>query len=237
VLRALSVITPDTLGSVTRTVGLSKATTHRVLGALSHEGFVMQDQATGLYSLGPETLKLANLAAQSFGGLAMVARPAMRELWKTSGETVVIQIRLGAEVICIGELASTQAVHYVLSGEGVAPIYVGSAGKTLLAFTEHDVLDIILQEPLTLPASGEPVDIRALRKELKRIELQGWAASRGERTAGGSGISAPIFERSGSVIAALSIIGPTQRLEPRFKELQPTLVSAASWVTTAMSRL
>ena len=48
---------------------------------------------------------------------------------------------------------------------------------------------------------------------MDKIRRQGYAVSYGEWILDASGVAAPIFDRNGEVLAALTISGPTQRFQ------------------------
>ena len=50
-----------------------------------------------------------------------------------------------------------------------------------------------------------------LNEEIVKIKKQGYADSHGEWILEASGVACPIFDRTGVVIAALTISGPSQR--------------------------
>ena len=75
---------------------------------------------------------------------------------------------------------------------------------------------------------------KRLREELTHIRAEGFAVSRGERRREVSGVSAPVFDHRGEVVAAVGISGPSER----FTELElPVLEDAACRAAKEISRL
>lgn len=63
---------------------------------------------------------------------------------------------------------------------------------------------------------------------LEKIREHGYAPGYKEREPGASAVSAPIFDRTGKLAAALSVSGPVSRLTlQRLEEYGPVLVEAA----------
>ena len=70
--------------------------------------------------------------------------------------------------------------------------------------------------------------VRRLREWIDEAAAQGFAESHGEREDGLSAVAAPILGRSGSVIAALGLSGPTVRFtEARVAEFAADLKQIA----------
>ena len=56
-----------------------------------------------------------------------------------------------------------------------------------------------------------PDHVKHLQEWIDEAAVRGFAVSHGEREEGISAVAAPVLGRSGSVVAALSLSGPTQR--------------------------
>lgn len=233
IARALDILTvltggPESLGEVALSTNLTKGTVHRILATLAYREFVLQDQESGLYMLGPGMLKVIDGATRGFGGLGLIARPTMRELQDLTGETVALHVRLGDRRICIDELPSRQPVRYISGVGETAPVNSGSAGKVLLAFMPDDSLEeLLLHAQLEAVTDATVVDATALRQQLDDVRARGWAESRGERVEGAVATSAPILGPDGYAVAALSVLGPVARLEPELDSIRTPLLKAA----------
>jgi DNA-binding IclR family transcriptional regulator len=222
------------LSSLVQAVGLSKGTVHRLLAALGHQGLVMHDPDSGLYLLGPGMLRVADTATQGFGGLGLVARPFMSDLWRSTGETIAMHIRIASERICISELPSNQSMRFICGVGEAVPVHSGSAGKILLAFADPQVQQRLLHGArLDALTDTTIVDPRELELELEKVRTQGWAESHGERISGAIGVSAPVFDFSGAIVASLSVLAPAQRLEGRIDEVRTPLVQTADAISEA----
>jgi DNA-binding IclR family transcriptional regulator len=223
---------PLSLSELARETRLSKGTVHRLLSALAHQGYVMQDPVSGSYMLGPALLKIANIALEAFSGVGVIARPAMTQLWRESGETITLHVRLGYERICLAEIPSSHPMRFISGvGESV-PIHSGSAGKVLLAFADPETQELLIRRtPLKMITKATITDPVVLERELHEVRMAGWAVSWGERIAGAVGISAPIFDATGTILASLSVLGPEQRVSQQLDASRKLHVEA----TTALS--
>ena len=79
------------------------------------------------------------------------------------------------------------------------------------------------------------MDRDALRRELERVRERGYATIVDELGPGLAAVASPVFERDGSVIAALSVSGATLRLAPhRLQILGLVCVEQASEVSARL---
>jgi DNA-binding IclR family transcriptional regulator len=92
------------------------------------------------------------------------------------------------------------------------PLHVGASGKVILAFTEADERERIL-DGLSYEAFTSATISRRERlvEELTLVRQRGWAMSMGERIPGAAGVSVPVRGASGLVLS-LSLLGPAERL-------------------------
>ena len=221
---------PQTLGRLAERTDLSKATVHRLLASLGHGQLAIQDPSTGDYLLGPGCFVIADAVMRGLGGLGVLARPVLERLRDTTGETVTMHVRAGSQRLCVEELVSLQSVRYTAGVGTATPIHVGSAGKLLLAYTNKDERTDLLDHSTLDPITGATITDRAeLEAEVEEVRRLGYAESHGERVVGASAISAPILSSDGTILAALSILGPDGRLtQERVDEFRPAVLAAAS---------
>ena len=198
----------DRISDISKRIGLSKSTVHRLLKSLEKSGFTIQDSLTHRYHLGPLILNLSSKPIIAHQHLVMCAIEEMRRLRDLSRETVVLHIRVGMERICLEELQSLEDIKYT-AGKGVtAPVYTGSAGKVLLAELEDDELHLLLNHLKMIRIGPDTItDRQVLLKELEKVRKQGYATSHHERLPDAASISVPI--KGYPCPVALSVLGPT----------------------------
>lgn len=215
ILNALST-GPCTLTEICRTTQLSKGTVFRLLVGLGYGGVIVKDPITTRYMLGPGLLRLSQGALAGMGAVARIGRASLERLVTETQETVALHVVSGFERICIDEIPSPQPIRFVSSVGSTAPLYVGSAGRVLLAnisATERTRMLDLLDGRLT----EAKVDRKELERTLDQVARDGYATSEGERVVGAIAISVPI--RTGASTVSLSVLGPAERL-PRAKALK-----------------
>lgn len=203
-----------TLTEISNETGLSKATVHRILGALLKKDFVARDEETGKYFMHWGLVGLLTDSLSREQQLVQCVYPFMKKLWRFTGETVTLYVRKGYNRVCVAEIVSQHPLKYSVGVGTVVPLnsHTGSPGKLLMAYmTDEEVADVLTQcEQAGL--NIKPTDRTLLFQELQQIHKHGWANSFGERIHGGASLSVPVWDRHGKVVASLNILGPCARL-------------------------
>jgi IclR family transcriptional regulator, acetate operon repressor len=198
---------PPTVGELASRSGLPKSTTSRLVGALERHGLVQRAPGSG--SLVPGRV-LLRYARQETGEaeLIAVAAAALDRLAAKSGETVNIGIPSAGAV---EQLDQRDSRHYLGSTNWVGrrvPPHGSALGKVFLAFGAMALAPGRL-EPL---GPDTILDGTALARDLESVRARGYAVAVDELEPGLWAVAAPVRDGDGSVIAALSISGPTLRL-------------------------
>ncbi|MBN1372511.1 MAG: IclR family transcriptional regulator [Anaerolineaceae bacterium] len=199
---------------VARLVELPSSVTGRLMLAMKDLGVLSQNPMTRAYSIGPRVLTWAGTYLSTCD-IRIVAYPYLDELHQATHETISLYILDGGDRVCIERLESTQNIRFVAPRVGRRlPLHAGSAGKVMLAYlSEAAREELLVKGPLEALTERTIVDPTQLRVELEKIRRQGYAVSFGEWILDASGVAAPIFDRNGEVLAALTISGPTQRFQ------------------------
>jgi len=200
-----------TISEIANKVDLHTTTVIRILATLENEDFVVRDLETLSYSLGNSIIEMGinNLNNDSIHDAAY---PEMQKLVSKCEETVVIYVINGTKRVCIEKIEGLHPIRWHIAIGDAAPLGISSSGKLLLAFASQALIDSVLQKQLVL-RDGTIVDQEELKKELHKIRVQGYASSFCENSLDGAGISAPIRNQLGRVIASLTILGPISRLD------------------------
>ena len=210
VLRALRAHGPLGLAELQTATGLPRATAHRLAVALQEHGLVRRDPA-GRFCLGFELIAMGRAAADAFP-LGELARPALVALRHGTAESVQLFVRDGDERRCVVSLQSPHSLRWIVPEGAQLPLGIGSAGRILAGTNQA----------------------HSLRADSTKGP---WVESVEEREPGVASVSAPVFGRDGSVIAAVSISGPIERLTRQpGKRFGRTVADAAAAVSRALDR-
>ncbi len=223
---ALMRLGPSSLSQLARETGCTRVTAFRILHTLQARGLVLQDRQRGPWRLGAGWLGVA-CAAQAQQALARAAAPEMARLAEAVHETVYLLVRDGQE----GEVAAIQRgdpnVHVYFTIGQRLPLHAGP-GRLLLAYAPPGLQRSTLATrlPRLTPATRtDPVWIAA---DLPRIRTRGWLITTEEMHEGAVSVSAGVRDRSGAVVAVLTIASPLTRMRaPRPHTLLTPLIAAA----------
>jgi IclR family KDG regulon transcriptional repressor len=90
---------------------------------------------------------------------------------------------------------------------------VTGSGKLLLAFLPDEQLDTLLADwHLEKRTEQTVADPAVLRSQLAAIRERGWSENLNETEMGIASVAAPIRNGQGDVVAAISVVLPTQQL-------------------------
>lgn len=120
---------PRGLADLVEATGLTRATAHRLATALETHGLVRRD-GDGRFALGARAIALGR-AAEATWPFATVARPALAELRRTTGESVQLFVRHRDVRVCVASLESPHGLRTIVETGAELPIDLGSGGKAL----------------------------------------------------------------------------------------------------------
>jgi DNA-binding IclR family transcriptional regulator len=120
-----------------------------------------------------------------------------------TGESAQLYLRRADERICVGAAERASGLRDTVPVGAVLPMTAGSAAQVLLAWEPPEAVMPLLPR------------CKFTGRTLAEVRRRGWAQSVAEREAGVASVSAPIRDRTGRVIAAISVSGPIERLGRR----------------------
>ncbi|MFD4941447.1 IclR family transcriptional regulator [Streptomyces sp. NPDC058239] len=198
---------------ITRKLQLPRTTVHELVATLAARSYLVAvPEQPGRYRLGVRNYQLGSWYAEQLD-LAAEGRRVAREVAETCDETVHVAILEDLDVIYIAKVDSTHAVRMVSAAGRRLPAHCTSVGKMLLAALPADELDLRIEEEGDLAAMthNSITDPDELRAALAGIRERGIATEHRESNPDVSCVAAPVRDRSGRVVAALSISVPMIR--------------------------
>ncbi|MCK9876139.1 IclR family transcriptional regulator [Frankia sp. AgPm24] len=189
---------PVSLTDLVARTGLTRATAHRLASALEVHRLVGRDPA-GRFVAGPRLAAAAGIAAPLPWELVDQADAILTELRHATGESTQLYVRRGALRLCVAASERASGLRDTVPVGAALPMTAGSGAQVLLAFADEPEPDLI---------GAAPFDAAVLAQ----VRERGWAQSVGERETGLASVSAPVRDEAGTVIAAVSLSGPLERL-------------------------
>jgi DNA-binding IclR family transcriptional regulator len=221
---------PRALGELAGDAELPKSTASRLLGALERQGLVEQRGRRGRFGPGPVLLRFAHRGSAD-RHLAELAEPHLAALSEASEETINLAVpsALGVE-----HVAQVESRHFLGTGQWIGrrvPYHCTAVGKVLVAFGAAELPG----EPLEALTPSTVTDREHLEAEIAAVRRDGCAVAVDELETGLASLAAPILGAGGDAVAALSISGPTVRLDAqRVAELRAQLIHEAQALTARL---
>ncbi|CDX21570.1 Transcriptional regulator, IclR family [Mesorhizobium sp. ORS 3359] len=196
------------LAEIAARTGLYKSTILRLANSLIR-GQLLERLDDGRYRIGPAAFRLGALYQRSVVAMDILL-PIMRDLSERSWESVAFYVRSGDLRTCLYRVESKHPIRYTIREGDVLPLLAGSGGRVLAAFSGQE---------------GEPYE--TIRKTYNCISI-------GDRDPQTAGISAPVFGPGRTLLGALTLAGPSTRVDAAFLErMKRPLLEAAARATRA----
>jgi DNA-binding IclR family transcriptional regulator len=194
-------------------LGFHKATVSRTLQVLARYGLLIQNPQTKKYILGGALIQLGVLASQSYhASFVQVAKPYIDELRETLQETVAMEIMVGDDPFMAYVAQGPQRVRIAATVGEMLPRHAAAGSKAILAFSPAEVQEQISRWPMKPLTANTIVDHQQFMQHLQVIRREGVAFDNEEIDRGVSAVGAPIIDSQGQPVAAMVVIGPSQRI-------------------------
>ncbi|MFJ8542409.1 IclR family transcriptional regulator [Streptomyces sp. NPDC093586] len=191
---------PDLSASeMSRRLGLSTSTTHRLARTLLSADFLEQDPRTARYRLGPAVTELGRLSYHQRG--LHLAAPELADLADRTGATADLALRSGpyAVIVAGGSVTPRTGLR--------RPLHSTALGKVLLAWPRPGE-----GGAESLPALRAFTDRTIVRRdrleaELRQVRAERYALNDGESAQGVRTIAVPVLDHVESARFALAVRG------------------------------
>ena len=165
--------------------------------------------------------------------MRQIARPYLEALSAETQETVFLAIARGNRVIYIDKVVSDQIIRMDAPLGVSRPYNCTSVGKVLLAGMPNNRL-MDLADFFENRTGNSNIDVKVLQAEIDQVRECGWAMDKEEYALGAFCIGAPIFDHEGSIIAAVTVTGPAERIRERLEDNLTRVLANAKKISEAM---
>lgn len=197
---------------VARRCGISRPTAYRLLITLEEKGYATRDESS-TFIVGPSTLKLTRKKLDNYE-LPEIAKQSLEDLSNSVGETALLSVLAGTDVISIARCESSKTIHIDSKVGSSSPAYCTATGKAILAFQDPSTIKELVSNMDMVPRTKNTItDKQTLLDHLELVRSQGYAIDDHEYDDEMKCISAPIFDMSGKVVAAIGFSGVAFRVE------------------------
>jgi DNA-binding IclR family transcriptional regulator len=229
ILEVLTMRGKATTTELVEAVGVSRSAVYRLVERLEAAEYLTL--ADGQWRLGPAAARMAMAAVHNMDVLT-VAPPILRDLAHRTGETVSLGVHSGDEIVFVFREIGHQAVHVRSELGARRPLHATSVGKAYLAGLAPERCEqTIARLPMQAFTKATVQDRDRLREAVAEARTRGWAEEHGEFDAGSTCFGAPVFDQSGTVSAAISIAGPTERMDAARDPFGPLVAETAAAIS------
>ncbi|HTV03438.1 MAG TPA: IclR family transcriptional regulator [Luteitalea sp.] len=189
-----------------------KSSVHTLVLTLEREGYLQREDATGRYVTGSKLVHIAGVTLDSVV-LRERATPLLRALVADTRMTAHLAVLERDEVTIVAKV-DRPGTHRIATWVGKRmDAHCTSLGKCLIAhIPEEDVDRLIADRGLLRHNEYTIVSPARLKQELTRVRTLGYALDDQEEELGGRCVGAPVWNRDGRIVAAVSISGNTDRI-------------------------
>ncbi|WP_051898946.1 IclR family transcriptional regulator [Sciscionella sediminilitoris] len=190
---------PCGLAELCARTDLPRATAHRLaVGLEVHR--LLRRGPDGRWRPGAALAELAGGATDPLLDAANSVLPRLRDI---TGESVQLYRRDGTQRICIATAEPPSGLRDTVPIGTRLPMTAGSGAKVLTAWADQATQRAVVTDAVF----GE--------RTLLEVRRRGWAQSVAEREPGVASVSAPVRDSTSTVIAAVSVSGPVERIGRR----------------------
>jgi len=207
--------------------GLTRAAARRHLLTLTHLGYLETDGS--YFWLAPKVLRFSGSYLAS-ARLPRAIQPTLNRLAAQTGESFSAVVLDGDQVVIIARSGPTRLLAYGLHLGARLPAHATSTGRVLLAARSKSEFNAWMKgRELPRLTVHTLVDPRQFRAVIAQVRAQDWCVASEEHELGVHALAVPLRNMEGRTVAALNVVAPPQRLDPRVlqKDLLPLLLEAA----------
>ncbi len=218
ILECFSVTTPELgISDISERLGLYKSNVHNIISTFEQCGYIEKNNETGKYRLGTKILEMSYIINTNLG-LHNAIHPPMSTLSGEINEVVYFAVPKGSRIMYLEGVYPVNSFSARSMVGETAEMYCTSLGKAILAFLQPDLaIRAISEQSMQRHTPTTITDRSALLDELELTRKRGYSIDNMEHEFGIKCVGVPVFKRDGSLLGAMSISGPSLRMEDKLE--------------------
>jgi IclR family transcriptional regulator, pca regulon regulatory protein len=224
-----------TVSEAARAGDLSPASARRCLLTLCELGYLRSDGKH--YWMDHGALRVSYAYAASTR-LPRLFQPALDALSERSRDSSSLAVLHGDRVLIAARSTARRTLRVGLSVGSQLPLHCSAAGRALLwARSDAEVRSLLAGRALERFTSRTIAGLRELIKELAASRERGYTVCDEEIELGVRSIAVPVFDREGSVVAAMTISTRSERMTgaEMTRAYLPALLRNQAWARTQLA--
>ncbi len=225
-----------TLTEIASALRLGRPTAFRYLATLVELGYLEVDPVSRRYR---PTVRVLRLGSAYLSALTVpdLAAPHLERLSALLGESSNLAVLDEAEVVYVARVGGSRILSTNLSVGSRLPAHCTSMGKMLLATLPRPDQDRVLARMALTPHTPKTItSLPRLREVLRAVRRQGYAINDQELDIGLRSCAAPVFDRHGTVAAAVNVSASSARatLSELVARFVPAVTAAAREISAVL---
>lgn len=223
------------IAELSEAMDLPPSTIHRILQTFCEKRYVVRDERSHTYRLGPALIPLGRAAADGIR-LQDAALPVLTDLTAKTGEDSYLVIPVGNKGLVIQKVDGPSHLKVVEEFGYELSLHCGAIRKVLLAYQSPEFIENYLKTVIADDRVFPQVEPKELVQELTDIREKGWAVSFGQYVKEAIGIGAPVFGAEGNLVCSIGIIAPESRIPDKkcLKEQSDKVRNSAAELSAAL---
>jgi DNA-binding IclR family transcriptional regulator len=217
-----------TLPEIVQQTGLNRTTVIRLLSHLTSRAYLMHNDRDRTYQLGIKLLELGGVALSSVS-LRKIAAPHLTRLRNDLGHTILLGVRMDDNLVYIDKRDGKGVMVSPSEIGRIRPLHFGMLGMVLMAQLSRQEQEALLKKDPLKPYTRKSItDNETFLKVLSGIKEKGYYIGREDVFEGVGGISAPIRDFRGDVVAALGftmMLSMFNRPEETLEKVKETVLA------------
>lgn len=209
--------TAASVAELARRLGRDRSQLSRTLKAMAEEEFVARDDVSG--DVAPHWRLYA--AARDLTGhrLRTDGLTALEGMVAETGESCYLGVLAGDTTVTIAERLPSGSRQLGSWIGRPYPAYCSDCGQALLSDADDDeVAAVFARTEFRRHGPNTPTDVPDFLRRLEVTRRRGYSIVDEEAEPGLYSVAVPVRDFTGEVVAAVQVVGPRRRLEPRTAE-------------------
>jgi DNA-binding IclR family transcriptional regulator len=219
---------PQMLRDLAAAAEMPAAKAHRYLVSFARMGLVEQQTETGLYDLGAFALEIG-LSALARLEPVTIAAPVLSELCRETGQTAALAVWANQGATIVRWLGADTPVAASLRVGSVMPLTRSATGGAFLAFLPEETTARWVRKEIAehVRKGLTPASLEDVERVTAQTRKQGFART-SDFIPGISGVAAPVFDHSGSMVLALVALGYSKPFDGSVSKITASVTHKAA---------
>jgi DNA-binding IclR family transcriptional regulator len=222
---------PMTLTSLAKEARMSLSKAHKYLASFIRVGLVRQDSDTGRYMLGRFAAEIGFAALRNID-VVDISQETLDMLRDRLDTTAALSVWGSHGPTVVRKALNLQPVSLLVQLGTVTPLLTSSTGRVFAAYLDRRqtraMIDRELADKNGAAAKSGLHTMREVERLVAKVRKDGMAIAVGLMHRGVVGMSAPIFDIDGDIVATINLTGVDEVMDTRLNGVTANALRAAA---------